>query len=184
MRSENQVAPVSVEPISNATVSEPTNSYKDDSGNYYYPQENRWVLPDEYAKMEIEEQTLKEHTSKVNAVAFLPNGRISVSGGRDNSLVMTDLVTKEVICRKENAHEEEVSKIAVSPDGIFIVTCDIGRKILKMWDPNDNLKELAELNGHDGNVYSVAVHPNSKLIASGDYKGKVKLWEPAESGGS
>jgi len=143
----------------------------------------REVIEAASASFKSLEGYLQHHTSRVNAVAFLPNGRSAVSVGDDKSLVMMDLVTKEVICRKENAHETEVKNIAIAPDGSFIVTCERYGKVVKMWDPNDNLKELAELKGHDFNVYSVAVHPNSRLSASGG-EGAVKLWEPVGGGGS
>jgi len=55
---------------------------------------------------------------------------------------------------------------------------------VKTWDPNDDLKDLAELKGHKGCVRCVAVHPKSKLIASGDDSGVVKLWELVEEGSS
>ena len=71
-------------------------------------------------------------------------------GARDNTIILWDVRTGEEICRKENAHEWNVSKIAVAPDQFFIVTCDSSSTTVKMWDPNDNLKELAELKGHDG----------------------------------
>jgi len=122
--------------------------------------------------MEISEERYPHHTEEMKAVAFLPNGKISVSGGSDKSLVLTDLVTKEVICRKENVHEYGASEIAVASDGSFIVTCGQYDSVVNMWDPNDNLKELAELKGHGNNVWSVGVHPNSKLIASGDVIGE------------
>jgi len=131
----------------------------------------------------IVEGRITHHTNEVLAVASSRDG-FAFSGGGDKSLVMTDLVTGEVKCRKEKAHKDQVSKIAVAPVGSFIVTCDNGSKVLKIWDPNDNLKELAELKGHGRVVCSVGVHPNSKLIASGDWKGLVKLWEPAGLGGS
>ena len=40
--------------------------------------------------MEIDEGSYEHHTMVVNVVAFLPNGRIAVSGGKDKSLIMTD----------------------------------------------------------------------------------------------
>jgi len=43
-------------------------------------------------------------------------------GGGDNSLIMWDLLTGKIICMKENAHGDH-AKIAVAPDGTFIVTC-------------------------------------------------------------
>ena len=71
--------------------------------------------------MELSEGSYKHHTEGciVSAVAVLVDGRIAVSGGNDKSLIMTNLMTKEVICRKENAHKDKISKIAVAPNGSF-----------------------------------------------------------------
>ena len=136
-----------------------------------------------YTVTDLAERTITGHTDAVKAVDFLPNGIHAVSRGWENSLIMWDVRTGAEICRVDNASTEgedgDVSKIAIAPDGSFIVTCHGCSGVVRIRDSNDNLKELHVLEGHKGDVLSVAVHPNSELIACGVESGSVKLWEPA-----
>jgi len=89
-------------------------------------------------------------SGELGAITHLSNGTRAVAGSNDNFLLLFDTTTGTVITQASNAHEKWVSKIEVSPDGTFIITCDNCSEVVKMWDPKDNLKELAELKGHDG----------------------------------
>ncbi|MGH9752663.1 MAG: WD40 repeat domain-containing protein [Blastocatellia bacterium] len=49
--------------------------------------------------------------------------------------------------------------------------------IVKLWDAQTG-QELATLEGHDFDVYSVAFSPNGKTLASGSGDNTIKLWDP------
>ena len=67
------------------------------------------------------EGKLRGHTSSLFPVAFLPDGINVVSGSKD--LILWDCRTRAEVSRASKAHGSGVWKIAVVPDGSFIVSC-------------------------------------------------------------
>src|SRR5205823_1202082 len=63
------------------------------------------------------------------------------------------------------------------PDGQTVATAGADGKV-GMWTCADG-KKVHELTGHEGEVYSVAFHPDGKSLVSGDAKGIVKRWDTA-----
>ena len=45
-------------------------------------------------------------------------------------------------------------------------------------------KQIRSLAGHKDWVYSVAVTPDSKLIATGSYDGEIRIWNAADGKGT
>lgn len=72
------------------------------------------------------------------------------------------------------AHSGWLRALAVSPDGKLVATCG-NDKLVRLWTAADG-EAVAELAGHDCDVYNVAFHPGGQL-ASADLKGVVKVWD-------
>ncbi|RME76826.1 MAG: hypothetical protein D6776_00595, partial [Planctomycetota bacterium] len=56
------------------------------------------------------------HELGVNSVAFSPDGKLALSGSKDNTLALWDIATGRRI-RTFEGHELGVNSVAFSPDG-------------------------------------------------------------------
>lgn len=73
------------------------------------------------------------------------------------------------------AHQGWVRAMAISPDGKLLATCG-NDTLVRLWSVSDG-SLIAELKGHDCDVYSVAFHPTEHTLVSGDLKGNVFQWD-------
>jgi len=121
---------------------------------------------------------LRGHEQLVASVAVSPDGRRIVSGSRDETVRIWDVVSgEELACLR--GHESGVWSVAVSPDGRRIVSGSADRTV-RVWDANSG-EELACLRGHEYAVWSVAISPDGRRIVSGSMDGTVRVWA-ADSG--
>lgn len=132
----------------------------------------RWSLTQNSAA-----QVLRFHESAVNAVAFLPDGRM-VTGGEDAQIAIwtagqarPDTVLK--------GHKGPVAGLAVSPDGKTIASASWDHSI-RLWPVAGGEPRLLE--GHSQNVNSVAFAPDGTVLVSAGYDATLRIWPL--SGGS
>ncbi|MBD2184071.1 serine/threonine protein kinase [Planktothrix sp. FACHB-1355] len=118
--------------------------------------------------------TLLGHLSRVNGIAFSPDGEILASGSGDSTIKLWDISTGKQI-RTLWGHLSGVSAIAFSPDGQTLASASADNTI-KLWDVSTG-KLLHTLIGHSGWVSSVAFSPDGQTIASGSYDHTIKIWD-------
>ncbi len=136
------------------------------------------------------------HTKSLNAVAFSPDNRWLVSGGKDNVIKVWDLATGNVL-RTLYGHASNVNALAVSPDGKLLASGsgDVNDKrdlwtftqggvvggaednTVRIWNIQTGA-ELRVLRGHELPVGAVAFSDDGHSLtsASGD---SVKVWDVA-----
>ncbi|CCA71456.1 hypothetical protein PIIN_05395 [Serendipita indica DSM 11827] len=73
-------------------------------------------------------------------------------------------------------HEEEISAISLSPDGLRIISGSMDRTI-RQWDLETGQMLGKPLRGHTDAVICVAVSPDGFLIASGSNDATIRLWD-------
>ena len=127
--------------------------------------------------------TFNVHNSRVNNVAFSPDGNIlastrisDLSSDSDNTVKLWDVVTGNELTTL-NGHESGVLSVAFSPDGNTLASASQD-KTVKLWDISSS-KTLSTLIGHGSWVSSVTFSPDGNTLASASRDNTVKLWDVA-----
>lgn len=76
--------------------------------------------------------------------------------------------------RTLNGHSNLVSSVAISPNGITLVSGSYDTT-LKVWNLANGM-EINTLDGNAGSVHSVAIDPNGVTLASGNGNNTIQLW--------
>jgi WD40 repeat protein len=115
-------------------------------------------------------------------VAYSRDGKHLASASWDETAKVWDAETgQEILTLK---HADIVWSVAYSPDDRYIVTGSGGygpnmerfTAEVKLWDAKTG-KEIRTLNGHSGEVVSVAFSPDGKRIVSGSRDTTLKVWD-------
>jgi WD40 repeat protein len=112
------------------------------------------------------------HYAGIDAVAMSADGRLAVSGARDEMLKVWDLVTGRMLCTLEG-HRDRVTAVAMTPNGKLAVTA-AWNDSLKVWDL-ENGRVLRTLAGN----LCVAVSSDGKraVAASASNDNILKVWD-------
>jgi hypothetical protein len=120
------------------------------------------------------EATYTGHDSFVNAVVFSPDGKSIFSAGRDKKVGVWK-ATEGDQTATIGGFDGEVFRLLAS-EGRLVSACADRR--VRLHDLGDrSLKHTLE--GHQDWVYTLAVHPAGKRLASGSYDGEVRVWDLA-----
>ena len=130
------------------------------------------------------------HPNNVDAVAFQPGGTLLASGGHDGKVRLFDLVknaqVKEITAHVDKTVTNTIYTVAFSTDGKQLVTSSLDNS-LKLWDvASGNLVKAFKAHkikdfekGHQDPVYSAALSPDGKWLASGSggIERVIKIWD-------
>lgn len=148
------------------------------------------ALPDETAKKPAPKAAKKPEESPVELVplphltgfngwvqniAFHPKDKILFVADTWGKLAATDIEGDAPKPRWENAtaHDGWIRKLAISPDGRHLATC--GRdQFVRIWTTAGKL--VAEHRAEE-DVFAVTFAPEGKVVAFGDLKGTITMWD-------
>ncbi len=119
---------------------------------------------------------LTGHNSWVRGFVWLKSHCTLVSSGYDGRLIWWRLPGSppgEV--RRIQAQKGWVRALSLSPDERWIATGGNDR-VVRIWSSTEG-SLVAELPGHQHDVFSLAFHPHGQFLVSSDYIGVVKVWE-------
>lgn len=131
------------------------------------------------------EKAWTNHENYVSSLAWQDG--VVISAGYDRRLVWTTAADGKTVQTVEDAHDAWIRDLVMSPDGSRLVSCG-DDMVVRVRDAATG-KPINSLKGHAKKtpqgfataLYSVAVSPDSKTIASADRIGDICLWS-AESG--
>ena len=133
-------------------------------------------------------ETLTRHNSYASGVKLCPSKNLLISAGYDGNLQWFDLQSKQLV-RTIEAHPFWSWKLAVSPDEKFAASVSgqylaggykyepakATEPTVKVHDVDSG--EIAYAFDHTPPVQSVAISPDSKLLAAGNLMGEVSVWD-------
>ena len=114
------------------------------------------------------------------AMAFSPDSRTIVTGGRHGNIRVWDINTRQV---RSNfiAHPGGVYSVAFSPDGQTFATGGAhseATEVLQLWDLTTG-KRVKTFKGHSDRVTSVAFSPDGGTLVSYSADNTLRFWEGA-----
>lgn len=103
------------------------------------------------------------HVGAVNAVALSADGALCFSAGEDRAICVWDARTGELKLKKESAHNNGITSLAINKDGQLISAGRDGR--LAVWEWKDGaLTEVDEVRGRSNAVAQLGVDTNTDRV--------------------
>lgn len=112
--------------------------------------------------------------SRVHSVAFSQDSQWLVTGASDNALIVWDAKSLEQIDEMKG-HDDHIHVVNVTADNRFVVSA--GHRSVKVWDTRDFslVRSLERTMLQDD--FSLAIHPQKNLVATGASIGVIKVWD-------
>ncbi len=126
----------------------------------------------------VENEFTEGHSYLASSAVFFPDGRRLITAAIDNTTRLWDVETGGQIVRLENTGRS--AAIALSSNQQWIATGG-NDNLVRLWDVRKSWEsrvgsELKPFLGHTAEVNAIAFSPDDLLLATGDLKGNVFLW--------
>ncbi|MEM7554942.1 MAG: serine/threonine-protein kinase [Cyanobacteria bacterium P01_A01_bin.84] len=128
-------------------------------------------------------RTFKGHSDIIISIAFSPDGKTIASASKDNTIKLWNTDTGKEI-RTLKGHTDKVNSVAFILNNSSnkslrntVIVSGSNDNTLKLWNPTtgDIIRTLKEDPGY---VYSIAISPDGKVIASGgSAENIIKIWQ-------
>lgn len=115
--------------------------------------------------------------SRILDLNFSPDDKILASAGSDQTILLWDTATGEVLVPPLINHDSPVGDVAFSQNGELLASGS-DDKTVGLWDVKTG-RLLAKFIGHNQPVTAVAFSPDGKLLASGSEDETIRLWDIA-----
>jgi len=117
----------------------------------------------------------EDHADWIFEVAFSPDGKRLASAARDKTSKVFDVEKKESLVTFPT-HAVPVYTVAFSPDGKSVLTGGEDNRI-RVWNPNDEGKQIREIGGFGGTVFRLIFSPDGKTLAAAGADKTVRLFK-------
>lgn len=116
--------------------------------------------------------TFKEHTDEVHSISFNPNTDKFISGSKDESIIIWDLIERKSI-KTLKRHYATIYELEYTADGEKFVSG--GDKSINIWHKNGDF--IQTMKGHITSVWSVGISHKNKYLVSGSFDNNFRLWD-------
>ncbi len=121
---------------------------------------------------------IEDHADWIFDVAFSPDGKRLASAARDKTSKVFDVEKKESLVTFPT-HAVPVYTASFTPDGKAIATGGEDNKI-RIWNPDQEGKQLREIGGFGGTVYRLFFSPDGKTLVAAGADKTVRLFNAAD----
>lgn len=135
---------------------------------------NRWDVTEDEPR---ELPQLKGHRGWADSLAFSGDGQSLFSVDSWGGLIAWKYAEENAqpLWQNSEAHDGWIRSLNLSDDGRLVVTGGRDRAV-RVWSATTG-KLLHELNGHEQEIYAVAVSPEGSSVVSGDWLGHLIRWD-------
>lgn len=141
----------------------------------------RNVDPSSWLPRAPAKHVLTSHRNSINSVAFHPIFSVLASGSDDTTIKIWDWELGELE-RTVKGHTKAVLDLDFGGPkaGVLLVSCSSDLTI-KLWDPNNEYKNIRTLTGHDHSVSAVRFIPSAagEYLVSASRDKTLRIWEVA-----
>ncbi|MBD2532075.1 pentapeptide repeat-containing protein [Nostoc flagelliforme FACHB-838] len=116
---------------------------------------------------------LHGHADFVWGIAFSPDGRLLVSGGRDGTLRLWNVQDGQSIHVLEG-HTHDVYGLAISADSQLLVSTGEDQTV-RLWNLQSG-RNLKTLRGYTGGVHSLCLSADGQMLASSGQNETIQVW--------
>ena len=116
----------------------------------------------------------RAHEAAVTALSFSPSGNTLASGSEDGSVNVWKLPAGSHIAGTSEFGKPINSLVMLEDDRSVVVAFD--HKQIHRWNTHER-EITGTYSGHSGEVYSLSISPNRKLLASGSKDNTIRIWD-------
>ncbi|KAG2110799.1 WD40-repeat-containing domain protein [Suillus clintonianus] len=120
--------------------------------------------------------TLKGHGLEIRSISYFPDGQRIISGSFDKTARQWDLKAGKELEKARGVCENEVSAVAVSRDGRWVVTASGNHHHSELKACEVEMGIVKEFKGHSAMIECIDISADSKLLASGSRDFTARIW--------
>ncbi len=118
-----------------------------------------------------EHNRLEQHSDVPQTVDYSPDGRLFVTGGHDNKIVVS--YADGQLLKQLEGHTGAIMSVCFSPDGQTVASASQDGTV-RLWQVKTGLSQIIETEG--GGLFTVQFSPDGQRLITGSEDGIARIW--------